>query len=503
LLGVGLVRDRGVVQEVVVGSGGVESVGEAITFAYPEGDLPALSASLAGAIRKGRWRHRRVAVALGSLWCDHWICDLPPVKVRHLPLLVQREVVARIGEGALPTWGYEVCAADAGGPCTVVVTSADAAVVAAIEAGILAARCTPVCATTTQVAGLARLRQPDQLAGLGVVAQIILGPHETDFVVFDEGRLLFSRTLMRGIEPDDDPDGRSEPSEQERAQLERLAVEIQRSVLYVKREIRHPIELAIMGGVPRTWEWVKASMRELIELPMGWETLPLDQAVAGRCEESLRLLARGAALATLLPATLDLFPQRSVDERHPYAGVAVVASTLLLWAAAGVTAGFHLHDLGTRLAEDGRARAAAVTRRQSFAARVEPDYGRLTAARGEIDRFLAVINRYGTGPRAAWLLTLLSHTVGPDTVLLNCHLERTADGWQCLVDGALTAPSREAAAAAYEALLKRIETMPGVGLQLSSRKRVPPDLGHRGPLEVTGSTYPFELHLRLGPGGTV
>jgi len=494
-----------VVQEVVVGPGGIEAVGEGITFAYPEDDLSALSAGLTEAIRKGRWRRRRVGVAIAAHWCDHWICSLPPVKPHHLPLLVQREVAARVGDGPLPTWGYEVHAADAGGPSTVVVTTADAAVVAAAEAGIVAARCTPVCATTTQVAGLARLRNPDQLDGLGVVAQITIGRHETGFVVFDEGRLLFSRTLMRGVEPESDPDGRTDPTEVEQAQLERLAVEIQRTVLYVKREIRRPIELAIMGGIPRTWQWVKGRMCDFLDLPMGWETLPLDQAVAGRCEESLRLIARGAALTTCMTSTLDLFPRRTVDERHPRAGMAAAAAALLLWLGAGALGVPRMVDVNHRLMVNEQARTAAAARRDAIDRRVEPDYQRLVAARGEIDRYLKTVVHRRRGPDPAALLALLGRVAARDALLLGCRLERGADGWGCTLDGAVVAVSQEAAAVAYERFLRRMEGLPGVDLRLSSRQRVPPDVGRRGRLSLAGAstTYPFEVRLSLGDGDGV
>ncbi len=505
LLGVGLLRDRGVVQELVVGPGGIESVGEGITFAYPEDDLSALSTALAEAIRKGGWRRLRVGVAIAAHWCNHWICSLPPVKPQHLPLLVQREVAARVGEGVLPTWGYEVHATAEGGPSNVVVTTADAAVVAAAEAGILAARCTPVCATTTQVAGLARLRLPDQLEGLGGVAQITIGRHDTGFVVFDEGRLLFSRTLMRGIEPETDPDGRTVPTGGEQAQLERLAVEIQRSALYVKRESRRPIELAIMGGIPRTWEWVKQQMRELLDLPLGWETLPPDQAVEGRCEESLRLIARGAALATLLPSTLDLFPKRTVDERHPRAGLAAVAAAALLWVGAGVVGGPRIVDLNHRLAANQAAMAKAVARREAIERQVEPDYQRLVSARNEIDRYLKTVVHRRRGPDPAELLTLLGRVAADDALLLGCRLERGDHGWGCTVDGAVVAASQAEAAAVYERFLRRVEVLPGVDLHLSSRQRVPPDVGGSGHLTLTSAstTYPFEVKLSVGDGGGV
>jgi len=502
---VGLLRDRGVVQEVVVGQGGIETVGKGITFAYPEDDLPALSAALAGAIYNGGWRRRRVAVAIAAHWCDHWICTLPPVKPQHLPMLVQHEVVARVGEGEMPTWGYEVHAADVGGTCTVVVTTADAAVVGAAEAGIRTAQCTPVCATTTQVSGLARLRRPDQLEGLGVVAQITIGRHETGFVVFDEGRLVFSRTLMRGVEPDDEPDGRTAATEGEQAQLERLVVEVQRSVLYVKRETRRPIELAIMGGIPRTWEWVKRSLRELLDLPLGWETLPLDQSVAGRCEESLRLIARGAALTTCMAESLDLFPKRTVDERHPRAGTAAVAAGLLLWLAAGAVGGPRILAVNHRLAANTQAQAEAIARRDAIAQRVEPDYQRLVTARGEIDRYLKTVVHRRQGPDPAELLELLGRTVAHDALLLGCRLERGVDGWGCTLDGAVVAASPDEAAAAYERFLHRIEGLSGMALHLSSRQRVPPDVGRRGRLRTAGgsTTYPFEVRLSLGDRGSL
>lgn len=504
-LGVGLLRDRGVVQEVVVGRDGIESVGRGIVFAYPEDDLPALSTALAEAIREGGWRRLRVGVAVAAHWCDHWICTLPPVKKHHLPLLVQREVAARVGEGALPTWGYEVHATTAGKPADVVVTTADAAVIGAAEAAILAARCVPACATTTQVAGLARLRLPDQLDGLGVVAQITIGRHNTGFVVFDEGRLLFSRTLMRGIEPDDEPEGRTVPTDGERAQLERLAVEIKRSALYVKRESRRPIELAIMGGIPRTWEWVKQQMGDLFDLPLGWETLPLDQSVQGRCEESLRLIARGAALASLLPPTLDLFPKRTVDERHPRAGLAAVAAALLLWVGAGVVGVGQFVDLNHRLTADQAARTEAVARREQFDRQVEPDYQRLVGARGEIDRYLKTVVHRRQGPDPAELLALLGKAASSDALLLGCRLERGDNGWGCLLDGTVVAASQGEAAVAYERFLRRIEKLPGVALRLSSRQRVPPDVGGSGHLSLTGAstTYPFEVRLSLADGGGV
>jgi len=494
-----------VVQEVVVGPGGIETVREGVTFAYPEDDLPALSTALTEAIRKGRWRRQRVGVAVAAHWCDHWICTLPPVKAHHLPLLVQREVAARVGEGVFPTWGYEVHAAAEGTPSTVVVTTAEAAVVMAAEAGIRAAHCTPVCATTTQVAGLARLRRPDQLEGLGVVAQITIGRHETGFVVFDEGRLVFSRTLMRGIEPDDEPDGRTEPTEGEQVQLERLAVEVQRTVLYVKREIRRPIELAIMGGIPRSWEWVKVQLRELLDLPLGWETLPLNQAVAGRCEESLRLIARGAALTTCMAESLNLFPRRTVDERHPRAGTAAVAAGLLLWLGAGAVGVPRILAVNHRLTVNAQARAEATARREAIGQRVEPDYQRLVAARGEIDRYLKTVVHRRRGPDPAELLALLGGVVAHDALLLGCRLERGVDGWGCTLDGAVVAASPGEAAAAYERFLRRIEGLSGVDLHLSSRQRVPPDVGRRGRLSLAGgsTTYPFELRLSLADGDGV
>ncbi len=502
LLGVGLLRDRGVVQELGVGEEGITWVGEGVTFAFPQDDLEGLSDALVAAIRRGGWRRRRVAVAIAAHWCDHWICELPPVKPRHLPLLVQREVVARIGDGPRVTWGYEAHPVATRGASTVVVTTAEAEVVAATEAGIRAARCIPACATTTQIAGLARLRQPDQLAGLGLVAQITIGRHETGFVVFEEGRLLFSRTLMRGIEPESDPEGRTTFSDGEGVQIERLAVEIQRSLLYVKREIRRPVELAIMGGIPRTWVWVKEQMGERLDLPLGWETLPPAQAVAGRCEESLRLIARGAALATCLAPSLDLFPRRTVDERHPYAGLAAVAAALALWVTAGGVGAAHITDLHQRLEANRRGRAQAVAQREEIARRVEPDYRRLLVARGEIDRYLKTVQGRRAGPDPATLLALLGRAVAEDTLLLGCRIERGHEGWNCTLDGAVVAGGRRAAVVEYERFLRRLERLPGVTLHLSSRQRVPPDLGRGGRLRLvnTSATYPFELRLTLSDG---
>ncbi|RMF86920.1 MAG: hypothetical protein D6739_02465, partial [Nitrospirae bacterium] len=357
-LGLALLRDRGLVQEVVAGPDGVRSEGRSAGFRLdPEAGPGAMGAALAACLSEGRWRSRRVAAAVASHHCDHWQCELPPLKGRALGRLVAREVAARAEAGPPPAWGYEACEASGDGRKPVVVTTVDPEVAAAVEAGIRGAGFRPEGLVTSQVAGLARLRVPDQLEGLGVVAQVTFGRHETAFVALEEGRLLFSRTLQRGIEPEAEPEGRQGPTPAEVEQIERLATEIRRTLLYVKRELRRPVEMAVLGGVPRSWEWFKEEMRRRLDLPLGWESLPPGSGAADRCEESLRLLARGAVLALFLPRTLDLLPERTFDERHPRAGLAAAAAGLLLWAGAGWLGYGHLSRIRAALGADGAARA--------------------------------------------------------------------------------------------------------------------------------------------------
>jgi len=210
-------------------------------------------------------------------------------------------------------------------------------------------------------------------------------------------------------------------------------------------------------------------------------------------------------LATGLAPTLDLFPKRTIDERYPRLGVAAVAAALLLWLVAGVVGAPRILDLHHRVVANTEARRAAVARREQIARRVEPDYQRLVAARGEIDRYLQTVVHRRLGPDPAELLTLLSRVAGHDALLLGCHLERGDGGWRGTVDGAVVAASQAAAAVAYERFLHRMEGLPGIDLHLSSRQRVPPDVGRQGHLRLTGSstTYPFEVRLSFHDGGAV
>jgi hypothetical protein len=285
--------------------------------------------------------------------------------------------------------------------------------------------------------------------------------------------------------------------------LERVATEIQRTSLYVKREMRRPIELMVIGGIPRGWPEARTLLADHLPIPLAWEGVPADALPVDEPHEYLYLSGEGLATAGSLPAEIDLFPRLSLEERHPRLGVVAMAAGVVLWLAAG---GFGLLHGGGELAAplSGAATRLAEARgtQARVAATVNSDFERLQGLRREIHRYVAGVGEGSAAPAPEEVLALLSRVIPADTVLLDCSLERQGIVWRCTLQGAVVAADRGGAARVYEALLRHLEAAPEVTLQVSGRQRVPPPTSGRGELKVVDSdagpaAYPFELRCLL------
>lgn len=503
-LSVVVTAGRGIVVEVEHGDGGLR-LRRAAPFLFDEEDLTTLQTSLCQALTAGGWRGHQVAFGLGGDWVRQGVVELPSLPKAKLDPLLAHEAAALAGgtAEAAPitgyTWGSQRCPS-ATGTHHVLLAVADRQLIGAVTSAAANAGFVPVWATTLEVAGLQRLMRDDAIVEAGMVAQITVDAEETSFFVFESERLVFNRTLLRGFQPDEDAQGDLPP--EDRVALERLAQELQRTTLYVKREMRQAIELLVIGGIPRAASAARQLLAEHLRLPIAWESLPPDGLQAEGTAEALYLAALGVALSDGYPEGLDLLPRRSFDERHPSVGWLAVAAGMLLWAGAAMWAAPRVAAVRDRMEAAGTDLAALAARSQVAAESIDARYQRLQSDREEITHYLQVLDRSRGGLTPTAAMAALGEGLPRDVVLLDCLLERDGNGWQCTLRGAVVAEDRVAAARVYEGLLRHLEDSPYVTAEVTGRDRVPPSSSRAGRVALIkdrggGSVYPFELSCRL------
>ena len=507
-LSVVVTRGRGLIAELEIGARGPRPV-RAVPFLFAKDDWQSLRAALHDAVRGGGWRARQVSFALGGDGVRHGVVEVPLLPNSKLDRLLTHEAAALAGatEEAAPitgyTWGYHRYPS-AGGAQQVLLALADrqlvdAAVAAVVDAGLMPAR-----ATTIEIAGLQRLLRDDVFAESGLVAHVAVDDEETSFTVFDGERLVFNRALLRGFRPMGGASGTVGP--EERAALERLALELQRTTLYIKREMRRPVELMVIGGIPRAAQAAREVIAEHLRLPLAWESLPPEGMQAEAAAEVLYLAAVGAALSGRSIVTIDLLPHRSFDERHPWVGWEAVAAGVALWVGAGAWVGGELAALRGQTTVAAARLAGLQERYQPTSRVIDGAYRELQDRRAEIDRYLRA-----AGPSHAPLtptaaMAILGAGLPGDVVLLDCLLERVGQAWWCTLRGALVVASRAAAERSYQNLLTHLERSPYVTLEITGRERVPPTSGRAGKVNLArdvdgGSIYPFEITCHLAVPG--
>jgi hypothetical protein len=498
---------RGLVVELTADASGPRPV-QAAPFLFDRGDWGSLGAALDDVVRDRGWRSRRVSLAIGGDVVRHKMVEMPWVPRRQMDRLLSHEAALLAGdtEDAAPitgyTWGRH-CYPSSGGAQHVLLALVERQLVDAVSTAVGDAGLVLERATTIEIAGLQRLLVHDALPD-GLVAHVAVDEEETSFTAFDNGRLVFNRVLLRGFRSMSLPSG--EVASPDRSTLERLAQELQRSALYVKRETRRPVELMIIGGIPRAGQAARETLAACLHIPIAWESLPPEGLQADGTAETLYLAAIGATVPRSFAVNVDLLPSHSFDERHPWVGWGAVAAGLVIWAAAGAWGGVEIAALRSEIA----ARATQVDHLEEScrptSQSIDTAYRDLCDRRAEIERYLQAAARCHDSLSPGAVMAIVSDGLPADAVFLDCLLERVGRAWRCALSGAVIADSRTAADATYRRLLAHLVDSPYVTVGVKGWERVPPSTGRTGRLELVRdgnnrSVYPFELTCRLALPG--